>query len=531
MSVRQTGTGFSILFHGGLLVASDRPLTRAFQIGFTALFLLVPLLATVVAADGVPAVSKFKFDDDPEVFESIFESRQLAQIEMVNDTHERIHLFLSVYSLDPGENLSVIVPLRTLPEDISGRPMQETEFREEFRINKAEQLVVEQDPDEAWGKVGYHTQKYCVAAMGSLLWTLPGEYVRQNVVASEGAWSEGLLMGGMIATSDDSYDIEIQHYEFDGFSIDVLAVRAGPTMSEYLATRGYAIPDSSVFDPYVDQYVAIVESETRPPIDPTSYQIILDNYPELVPLLLAELENDPDRTADEMDKLKREVTDTSLVRHNRSLKQPVLELVDAIFGNTSFSGELLTIDLPLDEGKIFFPLGTSGGWPNEIGDIDVLFKVPEGKDLEIRDSRDAYFEGHHWYLFQMRNAAPDFDLESEVRSGDPDGKDDAERTATVYNNSRLIAFGITSALVIVLWLSVALLVIRWKGLDKKVLRDKRLWLLLGGALLLSLPGVLLVSLVLNPVPIEDLRGSFVVHDFMALYLVSAALLVVGVAWA
>ncbi|NIP33542.1 MAG: hypothetical protein GWN18_01285, partial [Thermoplasmata archaeon] len=91
----------------------------------------------------------------------IFESHQLAQVEKVSDTHQKIHLFLSVYSLEPGDNLSVIVPLRTLPEDITGRPMQETHFREEFRISKAEELVIKQDPDEAWGKVGHHAGVYC----------------------------------------------------------------------------------------------------------------------------------------------------------------------------------------------------------------------------------------------------------------------------------------------------------------------------------------------------------------------------------
>ncbi|MCK5414260.1 MAG: hypothetical protein KAJ35_02640, partial [Thermoplasmata archaeon] len=344
-------------------------------------------------------------------------------------------------------------------------------------------------------------------------------------------WGRGLLMGGMMTDSDEGPEFEVQHYEFDGFSIDVLAVSSGPTMTEYLGARGYAIPDSSVFDAYVDQYVAIVESETRPPIDPESYQAIQDEYPELVPLLMEKLENDPERTADEIIAIKEEVIYSRQVSDNRSLREPVLELVDAIFGLVDFTGELLTIDLPLDDGEMFFPLGTSGGWPNEIGDIDVLFKVPEDKDLKIRDARDAYFKGHHWYLFQMRNASPDFDLDSEVMSGDPDGREDAERTAMVYENSKLIAFGITAALVILLWLSVALLVIRWKGLDRKILRDRRFWLLLGGALLISLPGILLVSLMLNPVPLEELRGSFVVHDFMALYLVAAALLVVGVTWA
>ncbi len=496
-----------------------------------ALVLLGPLFTPLASADGVPAVPNFKFEEDEKVFESIFESRQLAQVEKVNDTHERINLFLSVYSLEPGDNLSVVVPLRTLPEDITGRPMEETEFREQFRIAKAEELVVKQDPDEAWGKVGYHAGRYCKGAMGSMLWSLPGEYVRQNVVPSEGAWSEGLLLGGMLSDAGEDMDIEVQHYEFDGFTIDVLAVSAGPTMSEYLDLRGYAIPDSSVFDPYVDQYVAIVESETRPPIDPDLYRALREQDPELVPRLLDELERDPYRSDSELADLKEELYYSQQVYHNRSLRGAVLELVDAVFGNTTFTGELLTIDLPLDDGRVFFPLGTSGGWPNEIGDIDVLFKVPEDEDLRVKGSQDAFFEGHHWYLFQMRNAAPDFDLDSRVLPGDPDRKDEAGRAAFVYDNAKPIAFGIAVALVLVLWLAVALLVIWRKGMERSLLKDRRLWLLLGGAILLSLPGVLLLSLMLRPVPFKELRGSFVAYDFAVLYLAAVALMAVGVAWA
>lgn len=493
--------------------------------------LLIPTLLPGALGDGVPAVPSFRFEEDDQVFESIFESRQLAQVELVNDTHERINLFLSVYSLEPGDNLSVVVPLRTLPEDISGRPMDEAEFRQEFRIAKAEQMVVEQDPGEAWGRVGHYTGRYCKGAMGSLLWSLPGEYVRQNVVASEGNWGEGLLMGGMLSASEGEQDIEVQHYEFDGFTIQVLAVTAGPTMSAYLASNGYSIPDSSVFDAYADHYVAIVESETRPPIDPVLYQVILEEYPELVPRLLDELERDPTRSDAELDSLRESVIYATPVNKNRNLREPVLQLVDAVFGKADFSGELLTIDLPLDGGRIYFPLGTSGGWPNEIGDIDVLFKVPEGKDLDVKGARDAFFEGHHWYLFQMSNAAPDFDLQSDVARGDPDRSSEAARSEFVYDNARGIALGITAGLVLLLWLSVTLLLAwRW-GRDRSVLRDRRLWLLLGGAFLLSIPGVLLVSLLLEPLPLNKLRGSFVVRDLAVLYIVAAALLVVGVGFA
>jgi hypothetical protein len=59
------------------------------------LMVIVPLLPAV-AADGMPmyAEADFEGDDPDEAFTSIFESRQLAEVELLNDTHERINLFL-----------------------------------------------------------------------------------------------------------------------------------------------------------------------------------------------------------------------------------------------------------------------------------------------------------------------------------------------------------------------------------------------------------------------------------------------------
>jgi hypothetical protein len=214
---------------------------------------------------------------------------------------------------------------------------------------------------------------------------------------------------------------------------------------------------------------------------------------------------------------------------DHDLRPYVAELVDAVFGRANWTGELLTIDLPLDDGRVFFPLGTSGGWANEIGDIDVLFKVPEDKDLDVRDSKDAYFDGHHWYLFQMENAAPDFDLESEVMDGDTDRREEADDALWVHDNAPWIALGITTCLLLMTWFGVAYLVGRYRGDGRRVLRDPKLWVLLGAALLISLPGALLLYLGLNPVELKELKTHFVVNDFMALYVVAAALLVVGVA--
>ena len=81
----------------------------------------------MAAGDGIPG---YRFGDitdpdNPEEFESIFESRQLARVDLLEDDLERISLFLSVYSLDPGKDLTIMVPLRTLPSEVVGEPMKE----------------------------------------------------------------------------------------------------------------------------------------------------------------------------------------------------------------------------------------------------------------------------------------------------------------------------------------------------------------------------------------------------------------------
>ena len=128
----------------------------------------------------------------------------------------------------------------------------------------------------------------------------------------------------------------------------------------------------------------------------------------------------------------------------------------------------------------------------------------------------------------MQRAAPDYDLESDIMPGDADRRDEAARAERVYDNAHWIALGITLVLVLTMWFGVAYVIARRKGTDRKVWKDPKLWMLLGAALVISLPGALLLYLGLDPVQVEELRSNFVVNDFMALYLVAAGLLVVGV---
>jgi hypothetical protein len=505
----------------------------------------VPLLfiiasAAPVLADGIPSYTLGQVEPE-KFYPSLFESRQLARVDVINDTHERIDLFLSVYSFDPGDNLTIMVPLRTLPVDVSGQPMKETEFRERYFIDRAESEVVRQDPAEAWARLRDMTGRALEFTFGSMLLTMPGEYIRENVHLvsddSEGLGKDSAGAGDVeVITKPEP----VQHYEFDGFSIDVFGVGAGPALADYLAQKGLAMPEQGELERYNAQYIAVVEGETRPPINATEFDLLLRGAPNTTAKLAQQLRDDPVRDANEIDHLRwelayeagEEYAEMNGEDYLRPLRNDLREymegLVDAVFGSTDFAGEVLTVELPLDNGKVFFPLGTSAGWPNVVGDIDVLFAVPEGKDLDLPGAMDAFIAGRHCYLFQMQQAKPDFDLESEVMAGSADRAAEASRAGFLYDNAVGLAGIIAGIVLVIAWLAVALLARRWLGAEGRALRDPAVWMMLGLSLLASLPGALLVYLWARPVPVGQLRAKMRTATPLLMYPVSIALLIVGV---
>jgi hypothetical protein len=494
---------------------------------------------TPVAGDGMPAyrIVDVNDPDHPELFMSTFESRQLARIDLVNSTHERIRLFLSVYSLDPGKNLTIMVPMRTLPVDVTGEPMKESEFRKEYLLDRIEAEIVEQDPEEAQTKLWDETSSALQMTFGSMLLTVPGEYSRQHfrLVSDNGKYEGTDSVGG-----GDTLKVEpqpVQHYEFDGFSIDVFGVDSAGILDDYLTDKGLMIPESDALDDYRGQYVAVIEAESKPPIDPEDYDLLRTEAPNTTELLIAQIRYNPKLNEEQMWNLKRSLrrtmeTEVDVINNDWSvqyeLEDIINELVDAIFGATDFEGEVLTVDLPLDSGKMFFPLGTSEGWPNVVGDIDVLFRVPEDRDLDIEGTDDAYLNGHHWYLFQMELANPGFDLESTVMKGDEDRRAEAERADWIYGNAETLGYLFTLTVLLVLWFGFALLLRRTYEIDERAVRNPTVWALLALSVLISIPGALLVYFMLRPLKAEEIKQRTAPITAIAMYPAAAAMFVLGV---
>lgn len=499
------------------------------------------LLLTVipfVAGDGMPAYRLVDVDDldGPSPFTTTFESRQLARVDLTDPTHQRISLFLSVYSMDPGKNLSIMVPLRTLPDDVTGKPMKESEFREEYMLDKIEVEVVEQDPEEAEAKLWEETSSALQSVYGSMLFTLPGEYSRQHYrLTSDGGKGESWAGTDSVGTTVGD-PVPVQHYEFDGFSIDVFGVDAGGILENYLANKGLALPEGGAFDSYMGQYVAVVEAESSPPIDPEDFDLLRQWAPNMTQNLTDQLRESPKLSSNEIRNLKwtlesqiyDEVGWSDRRNIERSLERIMRDLVDAVYGSTDFAGEVMTIDLPLDDGKIFFPLGTSAGWPNEVGDIDILFRVPEDKDLDIADAKDAFHDGSHWYLFQMELANPGFDLESTILEGNEDRKVEAARADWTYENSKTLGYLFALISLLVLWFGFAFFLRRGYEIDDRLATNGTLWAMLGLSLLISIPGALLVFFLIYPVPLKDIKTRLGAVTPIAMYPSAVAMFILAV---
>ena len=488
------------------------------------------------AGDGMPAYEIVDLNDPehPDLFTSTFESRQLARVDLLNSTHQRIRLFLSVYSLDPGRNLTVMVPLRTLPVDVTGEPMKESQFRDRYLLDRVETEVVEQDPDQAWAKLWEETSTALQTAFGSMLLTLPGEYSRQTfrLSQSDGRHEDSGLGGAKDVISEPE---PVQHYEFDGFSIDVFGVDAAGVLDDYLVDRGLALPETDALDRYRGQYVAVIEAASKPPIDPELFQVAITYAPNATANLTMALQEDPKRDEYERSRLERRLDRDWEQETDRlenvpywDLDDAFSQLVDAVFGSTDFEGEVLTVDLPLEEGSVFFPLGTSAGWPNQVGDIDILFRVPEDRDLDIDGAEDAYLGGHHYYLFQMELANPGFDLESRVTAGDEDRRAEASRADWTYGNSETLGALFALAVLLVLWFGLAAMLRRSYGIEGQTVRDPVLWAMLGLAFLVSIPGALLVYLMARPLRGGEVTGRLATITPLAMYPAAAIMLVLAV---
>ncbi|MBN1389735.1 MAG: hypothetical protein JXA22_03725, partial [Candidatus Thermoplasmatota archaeon] len=93
-------------------------------------------------------------------------------------------------------------------------------------------------------------------------------------------------------------------------------------------------------------------------------------------------------------------------------------LIFAVYGFTDFQGHTLSVTTLLDEGDLYFPLGTSKGWENPIQETIIIARVPKGRSLEpnLAPSHSAFMDDGHYYIFEYFDANPEDDLEASIEN-------------------------------------------------------------------------------------------------------------------
>ena len=213
--------------------------------------LLAPMVS-VVKADGMPITMV-------EIQGTLRENRQLAYV-TVDDSGETemLELFLSVVSLEPGNEISIMIPLRTKPQSVIGQDMTEKEFRTQRSYNEILNMAERQNHGaERLAQETAESMKeiMTIQMMGAL-------YV--------------MVIGMGHGGGDGNY------YELsDGMSMEVLAFNSTDSLKDYYDELGVPVPErvQEIIEEYGDFNVGIINAITRPPIDPDEFERIASQCP------------------------------------------------------------------------------------------------------------------------------------------------------------------------------------------------------------------------------------------------------------
>ncbi|MEW5936671.1 MAG: hypothetical protein AB1665_02495 [Candidatus Thermoplasmatota archaeon] len=421
-----------------------------------AVLIFLGLTAPIVAGDGVPI-----YPPQPGITPTLppyaytWETRQLARIELLNDTAERISLFLSIFSLDPGRKLTVAVPLYTLPGAMDGSPTSEEEFRKDVSVEAILSLGTRQSWKGAWDAVRRSLGTGFTYVSGAMLVTAPGvilgDYVSKHGWTVRGWKGDGRMypMGGYMTAGYEDRQVPVQQYVFDGMSVDVYSIESGMNFTELLSYLHVTFPEEEqqyIAQRYSGAYVAVINTVTRPPIPEMEYERLQSYAPKTLDrfksyVLEHKVMNGEEVVRLAMDYQQDAQDEARRIDHYYTLSGAMYDLVLATYGAVAFEGYRLDITLPLDDGKIYFPLGTSPAWSNPIDETAVLFSVPQDREVRfsIPYTAEAYSAGKHYYLFHYTDTNPSEDAVGMIVPGSQSAVQEALTAQAIADNAHIIA--------------------------------------------------------------------------------------------
>ena len=365
---------------------------------------------------------------EPKVHRLLRENRQLAYIS-VQDDQETMDLFINVVSLRPGENITILVPLRTNPIRASVTEANDTGFRKEFGFDgiiqegERQSEGVETFIDKFFGYSAEEMAKYLLVG-GMLKWV--GE--------------SDLMLNSGIGGSDDD-DLSVQRiYDNPGFSVDLATFGTEGSMAAYAESLNISLPPGveEVIARYSNYSIAVINMTTRPPISESRYWDLMDATPDAINQLIEFIADHPTVTITGEPPAERfmhrdyssafeEITTAfseernAWAEANNISEMEMDRLTNSfhVFAATAYGygkmyGYALSIDLPLFEDRAFFPLGTTYSW-NGTDQVEVIFECEEDREIEFGEEPDleCIADGSHYFIFRYTGTQPDHDLEGE----------------------------------------------------------------------------------------------------------------------
>ncbi len=383
---------------------------KILTIGVTLLLWLS--LFPIAIADSAPLAKE-------EVYLTLRQNRQLASIE-VYENYQDMELFISVTSLDPGENIRFAVPLKTLPFDVQHEEITDQAFMSRIRLSSLKRSYEEQS--DGFGRVMSYTGQIVNFLASGMISMIYG------------------VMGGLAGDSS-----MLSYYDFGGVTVEIYSVDEAGTMENLLQSLDFDLPEeiTEMLANYSEDYVVVIEAETKPPVSENQYNAIQSQAPGALADFKDYVATHP-RTITyggwwvgfEDPELESIIDSVS----NSDVRQNFISLVGNTYGLGEADGFTLSFRMPLYENSAYFPLGTSPGW-GTVSEIDVVFSCSDDMGLYFNYPPKHVFDvGRHYYMWNYEDESPNYDLVGKVG-----GSDDIQRFANyvnigLYNASPMLAF-------------------------------------------------------------------------------------------
>ncbi|MEW6069579.1 MAG: hypothetical protein AB1485_03095, partial [Candidatus Thermoplasmatota archaeon] len=432
-----------------------------------------------VKGDGIP-IAKL------EVYSTLRENRQFAYITVLENS-ETIDLFLNVASLEPNENITIVVPIRTRPLSVAAEKMTDKKFMSAHNFDKIDEIYRKQT--QGLGKLGEEIGKN-MGFWGA--WEVGGP----AGLLFYHFWTTGYLGAGGAMT--------LARYEFEGVSVDIHSFNSSDSLREFYESLNLTVPDNikDIISKYQDYCIALINTTTKPPIPQDELNTLQTRVPEAVARFKNYVKIHPktvfytykgkgyemyyigivDFKDSELNAIYQNLSDYTL-------REYFYKLVLATYGLVEVEGFQLSITLPLYNGYAYFPLGTSPSW-GSVSKIKIIFECPDNKEIVFgKNCKDVFYNSKHYYVWEFSDAAPDYDLEGKVQDKGlgTSWNEFAHKTSEwVYDNSRSLSV-VCILLMFIFWWFIGLLVIgKFLGWRMSKLNVLKIACISVGATILSL---------------------------------------------